>query len=177
MNYSIVNSEKVFEGRVFGVRIDEVEKETGERMRVDVVEHSGAAVFIPMDDNGELLLVRQYRHPAGTTLLELPAGTMDEGESPEECAIRECREEVGMAPGSIHQLGGFYLAPGYSTEYLQIYLATELTHAPLPQDVDEDLSVERLRVEELQDMIAAGEIQDAKTVAGMMLLQNYLENN
>ena len=169
MKYSVVNSEKVFEGKVFAVRIDEVEKETGERMRIDVVEHGGAVVLIPMDENGDLLLVRQYRHPTGTYILELPAGTLDEGESPEECAIRECREEVGMAPGTIQHLGGFFLAPGYSTEYLQIYLATDLSTAPLPQDLDEDLAVERLSTEEILNKIKTGEVQDGKTIAGMML--------
>jgi ADP-ribose pyrophosphatase len=170
MKYSVVSSEKVFEGKVFTVRIDELEKETGEKMRIDVVEHGGAVVLIPMDESGDLLLVRQYRHPTGTYILEFPAGTLDVGESPEECAIRECREEVGMAPGTIKNLGGFFLAPGYSTEYLQIYLATDLSEAPLPQDLDEDLTVERLPADELLEKIKLGEVQDAKTIAGMMML-------
>lgn len=170
MEYSILESERVFEGKVFNVRIDEVEKPTGERMRIDIVEHGGAVVLIPLDENGDVLLVQQYRHPTESELLELPAGTLDEGEAPEECAVRECREEVGMAPGELQFLGGFFLAPGYSTEYLHIFLASELSPAPLPQDQDEDLDLVRLNRREILKKITSGEIQDAKTVAGMLLL-------
>jgi ADP-ribose pyrophosphatase len=145
-------------------------------MRVDIVEHGGAVVIIPIDDDGRILLVNQYRHPIGKYLLELPAGTLDKNESPEECAVRECREEVGMAPGRTQHLGGFYLAPGYSTEYLDLYLATELYEAPLPLDMDEDLSVERYSIDEVLGKISCGEIEDAKTLAGVTLLQIYRRN-
>lgn len=174
MEYSILKSEKIFEGKIFNVRIDEVQKSTGERIRVDIVEHGGAVVLIPMDEDGRILLVKQYRHPTGKILLELPAGTLDENEYPEDCAVRECREEVGMAPGKIQRLGGFYVAPGSSTEYLHVYFATDLRAAPLPQDVDEDLSVERYSVDDVLVRIRAGEIEDAKTVGGIMMLKIYL---
>lgn len=177
MEYSILKSERIFEGKVFNVRIDEVQKSTGESMRVDIVEHGGAVVLVPIDEDGRILLVKQYRHPTGKYLLELPAGTLDESESPEECAVRECREEVGMAPGRIEHLGGFYLAPGYSTEYLELYLATELSAAPLPHDLDEDLVVERFSIDDVIEKISTGELEDAKTVAGIMLLKQFLERN
>lgn len=177
MEYSILKSERIFEGKVFNVRIDEIQKSTGESMRVDIVEHGGAVVLVPIDEDGRILLVKQYRHPTGKHLLELPAGTLDKSESPEECAVRECREEVGMAPGRIEHLGGFYLAPGYSTEYLELYLATELSAAPLPHDLDEDLTVERFSIDEIFEKISNGEIQDAKTLACMMLFRPYVVNS
>jgi ADP-ribose pyrophosphatase len=175
MEYSILKTERIFEGKIFSVRIDEVQKSSGESMRVDIVEHGGAVVIIPIDDDERILLVNQYRHPIGKYLLELPAGTLDESESLEDCAVRECREEVGLAPGRIEHLGGFYLAPGYSTEYLELYLATELHEDPLPQDVDEDLSVKRYSIDEAIEKIRAGELEDAKTIAGLMMLKQYLE--
>ncbi len=99
-------------------------------------------VILPVDDQGNLFFVRQYRHAAGLDLLELPAGTLDEGEAPEACARREVREETGMAAGKMEHLGGFYLAPGYSTEYMHVYLATGLHSDPLEADADEFLTVE-----------------------------------
>jgi ADP-ribose pyrophosphatase len=176
MEYSIINSEVIFEGKVFKVRIDEVRKPNGETMRVDIVEHGGAVILIPMDDEGRILMVRQYRHPAGKQLLELPAGTLEHDESPEQCAVRECREEVGFAPGRLVHLGGFFLAPGYSTEYLELFLASELSPAPLPQDDDEDLIIERLSVDEVLGRIAKNEIRDAKTIAGLLMLTGYLKH-
>lgn len=177
MEYSIINSDVIFEGKVFKVRIDEVRKPSGETMRVDLVEHGGAVVLIPMDDEGRILMVSQYRHPAGKQLLELPAGSLDHDESPEQCAVRECREEVGLAPGRLVHLGGFFLAPGYSTEYLDLFLATELSPAPLPQDYNEDLIIERLSVDEILERITKNEIHDAKTIAGLLMLTGYLEHN
>ncbi len=177
MEYSILKSERVFEGKIFNIRIDEVQKPTGATMQIDVVEHSGAVTLIPMDEHNRILLVKQYRHAVGKILLELPAGTLDHNETPEDCAIRECREEIGMAPAKLMHLGGFYLAPGYSSEYSELYLATDLSPAPLPQDLDEDLVVEPLSIEEILNKISTGEIQDAKTLAGVLMLKQSLESN
>ena len=123
-----------------------------------------------------MLFVRQYRHAAGLDLLELPAGTLDEGEEPLECAKREIREETGMAAGKMELLGGFYLAPGYSTEYMHVYLATGLSHDPLEADADEFLTVERIPMAEALQMFERGEIQDAKSLAAVLLARKYLEN-
>lgn len=176
MAYSILKSERVFEGKIFNIRIDQIQKPTGETMRIDVVEHPGAVIIIPMDEHNRILLVKQYRHPVGKILLELPAGTLDHNETPEHCAVRECREEVGMAPAKLIHLGGFYLAPGYSSEFSELYLATDLSPDPLPQDLDEDLVVERLSIEEVLNKISTGEIQDAKTLAGVLMLKQSMES-
>jgi ADP-ribose pyrophosphatase len=139
------------------------------------VEHVGSVVILPVDANSHLLFVRQYRHAAGLDLLELPAGTLDEGEAPEACALRELREETGMTAGRLKPLGGFYLAPGYSTEYMYAYLANDLCYDPLEPDADEFLSVERVPLAEVLKMCERGEIPDAKSLAAFLLVRDHLE--
>jgi ADP-ribose pyrophosphatase len=174
MSYRVMHTEIVFQGKVFAVRIDQIEKPSGQTMRVDVVEHHGAVVLVPVDEEGRIWFVQQYRHPTGKWLLELPAGTLDPEEDPEACAVRECREEIGMSPGQLIPLGGTFPAPGYSTEYLHFYLAKDLQVAPLTPDHDEDLSIERLTWDEAMDRIARGELEDAKSLAGLFLALDLL---
>jgi ADP-ribose pyrophosphatase len=171
MEYRVMHSEKIFEGKVFDVRIDQVETPTHRKMRVDVVEHRGAVVLIPIDIEGRIWFVNQYRHATSQTLLELPAGTLDGDESPETCAVRECREEIGMAPGNLQSLGGGFLAPGYSTEFLHFFLATQLTPSPLAQDKHEDLQVQCLSWDETLERIHQRQLQDTKSLAGLFLAQ------
>jgi ADP-ribose pyrophosphatase len=175
MAYSTKKSELIFQGKVFNIRVDEVQKAPGKTMRVDVVEHGGAVVILPFDHESRIWFVDQYRYPTGHRLLELPAGTLDPGEDPEECAIRECREEIGMIPAQLTHLGGFYLAPGYSTEYIQFFLVQDLSPAPLDQDEDEDIVVKCLAVDEIREWIDHGQIQDSKTLAGLFLAFQYLQ--
>lgn len=170
MSFQVIHSSQVYEGKVFDLRVDVVRNPEGRTMQVDIVEHSGAVVILPFDHDARIWLVHQYRHPTEKVLLELPAGTLENGENPRECAIRECREEIGMMPGEIAELGGFYLAPGYSTEYLHVYLATELSPSPLEPDADESFEIERLSLGQIQAKIDSNEIEDAKTLASLYLL-------
>ena len=174
MAYTIEHSESVFQGMVFNVRVDQVQYPDGIVHRVDVVEHHDAIALVPIDDDGGIWFVRQYRHPAGKTLLEIPAGTIEHGEKPQDCAMRECREELGLAPDEIIPLGSVYLAPGYSTEILHIFLARGLRPAPLPPDVDEVLEPLKISWQEVQHKIQEDEIHDAKTLAGILLAQSCL---
>ncbi len=174
MEYILQRSEIIFEGKVFRVRIDSVQAPTGHTMRVDLVEHGGAVALIPIDSDGKIVLVRQYRHPASEILLELPAGTLEHDEDPRTCAVRESREEIGMSPGKLTNLGGTYLAPGYSTEFIQYFLAQDLTYDPLTPDSDEDLCIERFTWQEIQGMIARQEFRDAKTLVGLCLARQQL---
>jgi ADP-ribose pyrophosphatase len=174
MDYQTLGRESVYEGRVFNVHIDTLRTPTGSTMQVDVVEHSGAVAIVAIDENDNLLLVHQYRHPAGKTLLELPAGTLDNDEDPEDCARRESREEIGHEPGELVLLGAGYMAPGYSTELIYFFLARDLKPAPLPQDEDEDIQVKRIPHNEMGTWIASGEIADVKTIAGFSLAEAYL---
>jgi len=164
-----IKSTTVFHGKVFNVRIDHLEGLSGDEQRVDFVEHVGGVAVIPIDEHMRVCFVRQYRHPAGEDLLEIPAGTLESGEDPESCAVRETREEIGMSPGRLQYLGGTFLAPGYSTEFLHFYLAQELTPAPLPADKDEDIEVVELSWDEAFQQIARNEIRDAKTITGIFL--------
>ncbi len=175
MTFELLKSEIVYLGRAFTIRRDTLRLPDGRETRFDIVEHVGSVVILPVDADGHLLFVRQYRHAAGLDLLELPAGTLDVGEAPEACARREVREETGMAAGKLEPLGGFYLAPGYSTEYMHVYLATDLRHDPLEADADEFLSVERVPLAEALAMCERGEVPDAKSLAALVLAHKYLE--
>jgi 8-oxo-dGTP pyrophosphatase MutT (NUDIX family) len=156
-----------FQGRVLTVAVDTVAGRAGP-LRREVVLHPGAVVLCPVLD-GTVLLVEQHRHPAGETLLELPAGTLEPGEAPEAAARRECREETGHAPGRLTPLGALFAAPGYSSELLHVFLAEELAPDPLPPDEDEGIAVVRLPLAEAVRRAGQGEFRDAKTVAGLFL--------
>ena len=124
MPFKLLSSEPIFQGRAFKIRRDTFRTPDGRESKYEVVEHIGSVTIVPVDDEGNMLFVRQYRHAAGLDLLELPAGTREEGEPYEDCAAREIREETGMAAGKLERLGDFYLAPGYSTEFMAVFLAT-----------------------------------------------------
>jgi ADP-ribose pyrophosphatase len=160
---------------VFDVRRDQVRLQNGSLSSLDIVDHPGAVTLLPLDGEGRLWLVRQYRHSASVELLELPAGAMEEDEPPEACAYREVREEIGMSAGQLKKVGEFFLAPGYSTEYMYVYLATELRSDPLEADEDEFLSVETLPVAEVYQMAETGLIQDSKSLAALFLARPHLE--
>lgn len=174
MDIKVIQSDCVFQGKVFDVHIDQIETPTGRTQRIDYVKHAGGATIIPVDDKDLILFVRQYRHPSGEVLLELPAGSLEADEDPESCARRECREEVGMAPAELEHLGGTFLAPGYSSEYLHYFLAKGLSPAPLPPDEDENIEIIRLSWEEVIQKITRNQIRDAKTVTGIFLAGMHL---
>ena len=164
----LIDSENVFEGRVFGLRLDTLRTPDGHTFRREMIYHPGAVCMVPIDSDGRLLLVEQYRHGARTRLLEIPAGTLEPGEDPGETAARELREEVGMRADRVESLGGFWIAPSYATEYLHLYLCRELTPDPLPGDEDEDIEVVRLTPDEAVAAIDSGRIIDAKSIAGIL---------
>ena len=174
MPFELLRSETLLKGRAFAIRRDWMKTPDGRETKFDIIEHGGSVVIIPLDSDGNLLFVRQYRHATGQDLLELPAGTLEENEDPDVCAAREIREETGFAAGKLERLGQFYLAPGYSTEFMVVYLATELTHNPLEADADEFLSVERIPVAQAMDMARRGEMPDAKSLAALFLCEPRL---
>lgn len=164
----IISSQKVFDGRALHLRVDQIETAKG-TFQMEMLEHSGGVALVPLDAEDNVLLVRQYRHSVGQELLELPAGTLKTGEDPEVCAGRELQEEVGMKANQIDLLGEFFLAPGYSSELMRMYLATDLAPSTLPQDEDEEIQVEKIPFTQAVQMAVRGEIHDAKTVAGLLL--------
>ena len=174
--FELIKSETLLQGRAFKIRRDHLKTPDGRETKLEIIEHGGSVVIVPVDDEGNMLFVRQYRHAASMDLLELPAGTRDGDEPYEACAAREIREETGMEAGRLRKVGEFYLAPGYSTEFMAVYLATELNHNPLEADDDEFLSVEKIPVDEAIQKAERGEIPDAKSLAALLLAQSYLKS-
>ena len=164
----VLNSRQVFDGSVFDVTVDTIQE--GELIyQRDVVRHPGSAVIVPVFADGTVALVKQYRHPAVRYLLEIPAGTLDEGEKPEVGAARELEEELGVVAGKMEKLSEFFVSPGFCEEKMWVYLATELTETSQRLDEDEVIEIVRLTLTEALEMISDGEIEDAKTIIGLML--------
>lgn len=174
MKFDLIHSEVAYRGNKLVVRNDQV-RTPDAVVNLDIIEHHGSVVLVPVNDKGELYFVRQYRHAAAQEMLELPAGTLEPGEAPEACAAREIREETGMAAASLKELGAFYLAPGYSTEFMHVFLATGLSRAPLKPDDDEYLSVELLSPGEALKLAKSGQLPDAKSLAALLLAEAYLK--
>ena len=163
-----VDSTKVFSGRVFEVTVDTVRE--GDKTYVrEVVHHRGSAVILPAFDDGTIALVRQYRHPTVKYMLELPAGGLDDRERPEEAAARELEEELGLVAGKMEKLCEFFVSPGFCEEKMWLYLATDLTETAQRLEDDEMIEVVRLPIERALQMVTDGEIEDAKTIIGLML--------
>ena len=168
-----IDSKKVFAGRVFEVTVDTV-REHGETYTREVVHHQGSAVILPAFDDGTIALVRQYRHPAVKYLLELPAGTLNERERPEEGAARELEEELGMRAGSLEKLAEFFVSPGFCEEKMWLYLATDMTPCEQKLEDDEFIEIVRVPIDRALQMITDGEIEDAKTIIGLLLAASRL---
>jgi ADP-ribose pyrophosphatase len=165
----VTNSQHVYRGRAVHVRVDSVVKPNGKKTTREVVEHVDCVVVLPVDSKGNALLVRQFRHPVNKELLELPAGSIDPGETPEEAATRELREETGYKPGKLEKLGGFYAAPGYCTEYLHFFRASQLEKSPLTAEDTDEIEVVPVSPADVPGLVASGKICDAKTIAGFRI--------
>jgi ADP-ribose pyrophosphatase len=163
-----LKSQVVYDGRVVRLRVDTVATAKGRETTREIVEHSDVIVVVPIDAEDNVLMVRQYRKPVEKELLELPAGGIDNGEDPEDAVRRELREEIGYLPQKLERLGGFYSAPGYCSEYLHLYLATDLVPSRL---LAEDLV--RVSAEQIEDLIASGQLCDAKTIAGLLTYREH----
>ncbi|MEP6636924.1 MAG: NUDIX hydrolase [Acidobacteriota bacterium] len=164
----LVESVEIYRGRIFDVTVDTV-REGDNIYKREVVHHPGSAVIIPVFADGTVALVRQYRHPAVRYLLEAPAGTLNKGERPEEGAARELEEELGFVANTLEKLSEFYVSPGFCEEKMWVYLATEMTETQQKLEDDENLDVVRLPFAQALEMITDGEIEDAKTIIGLML--------
>ena len=164
----IISSKHVFSGRAVSLRVDTVELPSGRHTTREIVEHPACIVAVPIDEQGNVLLVRQFRHPVNKRLLELPAGGIEENETPEDAVRRELQEEIGYLPRKIEALGGFYSAPGFCTEYLYLFVATELTPSRLVASDTDEIEVIRMPLAGIPDLIASSEICDSKSVAGLL---------
>jgi ADP-ribose pyrophosphatase len=168
-----LSSRTVYEGRAVKLRIDTVRMPGGRETTREIVEHSECVAIIAVDDEDNILLVSQFRKPVEKELLEIPAGGIDPGEAPEDSVRREMREETGFLPQKVEKLGGFYSSPGFCTEYLYLYLATDLVSSPLQAEDSENISLVRVPLAQIPGLIASGSICDAKSIAGLLTFLEY----
>lgn len=168
-----MSSELVYEGRAVSLKRELVELPSGKRFYRETVIHRGASAIVPVTSEGRIVLVRQYRHPVGEYIIEVPAGTLKPGEDPESCARRELEEETGYVADELIHLITIYPSPGYSSERLYIYLAMGLRRGTQSLEMDEDLSTLELDLEEALEAIRRGEIRDAKTIAALLYYYNF----
>lgn len=166
---TVVSSQRIYEGKVVNLRVDQMRNAAGKEYAREVVEYPDSVVIVPVDAEGNALLVRQYRHPTGKILLEAPAGRTEQDESPEETAWRELQEETGYRPSAVRQIGAWYTSPGFCTEYMSAFLATGLIESRRQADEDESFTVEPVARDQIPGLIARGAICDSKTIAALLL--------
>ena len=164
-----LNSEVVFQGNLLNVFADKVELPNGKVASREYIKHPGAVAVVPITQEGNIVLVRQYRYPIGNVLLEVPAGKLDKGEDPDTCAFRELEEETGYVAKSIKRIASIYTTPGFTDEVIHLYIAENLTLSNPHPDEDEFLDVEIYSKEEIKTMIADGRINDAKSMLALLL--------
>ena len=168
-----LSSRLIYEGRAVKLRVDTVQMPSGRETTREIVEHSDCVAIIAIDTDDNVLLVNQFRKPVEKELLEIPAGGINPGEAPVDCVCRELREETGYLPGKVERLGGFYSTPGYCTEYLHLYLATDLTPSPLQAEDTENIRLVRVPLGQISRLITSGSICDAKSIAGLLAFLEY----
>jgi len=168
-----LSSELIYDGRAVRLRVDTVKMPGGRKTTREIVEHSDCVAIIALDGEDNVLLVNQYRKPVEKELLEIPAGGIEPGEKLEDCVRRELREETGFLPKKVERLGGFYSSPGYCTEYLHFFLATELVPSPLQAEDSESIRLVRVRLSEVLGLITSGSICDAKSIAALFLFLEH----
>ena len=168
-----LSSQLIYEGRAVKLRVDTVRMTSGRETTREIVEHSDCVAIIAIDADDNVLLVNQFRKPVEKELLEIPAGGIDPGEDAVDAVRREMREETGYLPRKVERLGGFYSAPGYCTEYLYLYLATELAPNPLYAEDTESIKLVRVPSSQILDLITSGSICDAKSIAGLFTFLEY----
>jgi len=171
---NVISDRLVYQGSVADLRVVTIDVGGGKLLEREIVQHAPVAVMVPVDAEGNIIFVRQYRLPAMGVLLEIPAGGIDHGESPENAAQRELREEIGMQARRLTKLGEFYVSPGFLTEYMQLYLAEDLEEAHADADEDEEIEIVRVPLVEAVQMAERGEFRDAKTIAGVLMAARRL---
>ena len=172
-----IRSRRIFEGKILSVRVDTVELPQGRTSTREIVEHGPAVAIVPLDDNMNVLLVRQYRKAVDQVLLEVPAGRMEDGEEPEACARRELEEETGYSANRWERLGRFFTTPGFSDEEMHTFLATELTPGESHPDEDEVIEPVMVPLASIRELIEKGEVRDAKTITSLLLVLERTERD
>jgi ADP-ribose pyrophosphatase len=161
----------IYQGRTFNVEVDQVRLPNGKEVEMEIVRHRGACAVIPLLDDGTVIFVRQYRYATGGWLLEIPAGKLDSGESPETCARREVEEEVGYRADKLESLGWIWATPGFADEKIHLFLATGLEPTPQRLEEDEVLHIERIPLQEAIELAAGGDFHDSKSICALLRLR------
>ena len=168
-----LSSKIVFDGRAVKLRVDTIQMPDGRQTTREIIEHGACIAVVAVDEQNNVLLVNQFREAVEKELLEIPAGGIDPGEDVETAVKREMQEETGYLPQKLESLGGYYLAPGYSTEYLHLYLATDLLPSRLVAEDTEGIHVVRVPVSQIRKILASGKICDGKSIAGLYMYLEY----
>lgn len=174
MSAKRIDRKEIYKGKIFTVAEDTIEFENGKIAKWDLVLHSGAAAIVPITEDGEVILVRQYRNAEDGEVLEIPAGKLEKGEDPFECAKRELEEEVGYKSDNIQKICSMYSAVGFSDEKLYLYMAKDLVVGEQKLDEDEYIEVEKYPIRKAVKMIFTGEIKDSKTIVGLLAVNEIL---
>jgi ADP-ribose pyrophosphatase len=169
------STRQIYKGRIVDLRLEEITLPNQVTITMEMIRHPGAAAIVPLDNDGQVTLIHQFRHAAGGFIWEIPAGKLDDGEQPAACAVRELQEEVGLAAGELIRLGSILTAPGFCDERIHLFLARALSAVPQRLEHDEVLSVSRLPLTRALAMIRSGEIEDAKTIAGLHHTAEYVQ--
>lgn len=175
MSYEVKKSEIVYKGKIFNLEKDVITLPDGRETVRETIRHGGAAAMIPIDNEGKIIFVRQYRHSAGKEVLEIPAGTIEKGEDPYNCAIREIQEETSYKAGKMTFLFKMFSAIGFCSEQIYIYLAENLEKGEFNMDEDEFITIERYTLKESIELIYKGEICDSKTISAIFAYKDYIE--
>ncbi len=163
------HSELIYSGKVVSLFVDRVKMQDGKEVTREKITHPGAVAVVPKDRDGNIILIRQYRHAVDRILWEIPAGKIEPNEDPEDCARREMMEETGWCPGCLKKVASFYTAPGFASEIIHLYIAEDLYRKEADRDEDEDIIVYSLSQGECMELIKTGQIEDAKTIIGLLL--------
>jgi ADP-ribose pyrophosphatase len=177
MEVKVNDKKRIHQGRVFELYSENLTTDQGKTFSVEVIRHPGAAAIVPVDADDTVLLLSQYRHAVGGRIWEIPAGTLDPGETPEVCARRELVEETGFSANTWQKLSEITPVPGYSDERIHLYLATDLHAAEQSLDENEILDVHRFSFNDAVDMVHTGRIQDAKSICGLLLAARAMEKS
>jgi ADP-ribose pyrophosphatase len=169
-----IESKKIFNGEIVGLYFDKVRLPNNKIAMREKVTHPGAVGIVPVNKNGDIILVRQYRYPVGKVIIEIPAGKLSKKESPLECARRELREEVGAIGGKLIHLSTFYTTPGFCNEILHLYIAIDFKNIENDLDDDEFLHIITVKIDDCIRLVESGEIKDAKTIIGILMARDYL---
>jgi len=171
----VLESRRLYDGRIMALRVDAVLMPNGREATREIVEHAPVVAVVPVDENGDVVMVRQFRLATGDVMLEIPAGLVDEGEEIEAAAQRELQEEIGYRAGHLERLSGVFVSPGFCTEFIHVFLALGLEESDLDGDEDEDIVVERVPLAEAVRLVEEGAIRDAKSIVGILMARERLK--